>query len=155
MVDVGGKPVTARRAVASALVTLAPETMDRIAEGRLPKGDALAVARIAGVLAAKQTPSLIPLCHPIPLDRVRVELEVERAAGGVRILTEARTHASTGVEMEALTAAAVAGLALVDMVKGLDREAALTEVRLELKEGGKSGRWTREGFRELPPEDEA
>ncbi len=146
MVDVGGKPVTARRAVASAFVALGTETLDLLAEGALPKGDALAVARIAGIAGAKETPRLIPLCHPLPLDQARVELEPDPAAGGVRIFAETRTRAATGVEMEALTAAAVAGLALIDMVKAVDRSAALREVRVELKEGGKSGRWVREGF---------
>jgi cyclic pyranopterin phosphate synthase len=123
-----------------------PETLALIAQGGLPKGDALAVARLAGIGGAKQTPYLIPLCHPLPLDHVGVEITPIAERQAVRILTEARTHASTGVEMEALTAAAIAGLALIDMVKGVDREAHLVEVRLELKEGGKSGRWVREGF---------
>lgn len=155
MVNVGGKPVTARRAVASAFVALAPETLDLLAEGGLPKGDALAVARIAGISGAKEASRLIPLCHPLPLDQARVELTPDPEAGGVRILAETRTRAATGVEMEALTAAAVAGLALIDMVKGVDRAAALREVRVELKEGGKSGRWLRAGFEDPFAEDEA
>jgi cyclic pyranopterin phosphate synthase len=146
MVDVGGKPPTSRRAIASAWVRLRPETLALIAQGGLPKGDALAVARLAGIGGAKQTSNLIPLCHPLPLDHVGVEVTPVPDQHSVRILTEARTRASTGVEMEALTAAAVAGLALIDMVKGVDRDAHLVEVRLELKEGGKSGRWVREGF---------
>ena len=145
MVDVGGKDVTARRAVASARVRLSPETLEAVIRGELAKGDALATARIAGILGAKHTPDLIPLCHPLPLDHVRVEVEPDPQAGCVRITVEAATRARTGVEMEALTGAAVAGLALIDMVKSRDRNARLEEVRLELKEGGKSGRWTREG----------
>ena len=146
MVDVGDKPVTARRAVASAFVVLAPKTLRAVAEGTLAKGDALGVARLAGIGGAKQTATLIPLCHPLPLDQVAVSLRADGEKGGVRILAEARTHARTGVEMEALTAAAVAGLALIDMVKSGDRTAHLRHVRLELKEGGKSGRYVREGF---------
>ncbi len=146
MVDVGDKAPTSRRAIASAWVRLRPETLALIAQGGLPKGDALAVARLAGIGGAKQTAFLIPLCHPLPLDHVGVEITPVPEQHAVRILTETRTRASTGVEMEALTAAAVAGLALIDMVKGIDRDAHLVEVRLELKEGGKSGRWVREGF---------
>jgi len=144
MVDVGDKDVTARRAVASARVRLSPETLEAVIRGELAKGDALATARIAGILGAKHTPDLIPLCHPLSLDHVRVDVEPDPQGGCVRIVVEAATRARTGVEMEALTGAAVAGLALIDMVKSRDREARLEEVRLELKEGGKSGRWTRE-----------
>ncbi len=143
MVDVGEKPITARRAVASALVAMTRETRDLALGGGLPKGDAPAVARIAGILAAKETPRLIPLCHPLPLDQVRVEVRSE--PGGIRLFVETRVRAATGVEMEALTAAAVAGLAMIDMVKGVERGVTLNDVRLELKEGGKSGRWVREG----------
>lgn len=146
MVDVGGKPPTARRAVASAGVLLASATVELLREGTLEKGDALAVARLAGIGGAKQTAALIPLCHPLPLDRVAVEIRLETEPPGVRIFVEARTRAATGVEMEALTGASVAGLALLDMVKGVDRDAHIAEVRLELKEGGRSGRWTRAGF---------
>lgn len=150
MVDVGHKPVTARRAVASARVALAPATLDLLESGGLPKGDALAVARLAGILGAKLTPQLIPLCHPLPLDQVTVEAAIDRPRG-VAILAEARVHSRTGVEMEALTAAAVAALAVIDMVKAVDRDAHVAEVRLELKEGGKSGRWVREGFADEGP----
>lgn len=145
MVDVGQKPVSNRRAVASAFVTLEPETLRILASGELQKGDALAVSRLAGIQGAKLTPQLVPLCHPLPLDQVTVELEQETE--GVRIYSEARTRASTGVEMEALTGAAVAALALIDMVKSIDRQACVQNLRLELKEGGKSGRWEREGYR--------
>ncbi len=143
MVDVGDKPVTQRRAVATARVKLAPETLALIAQDGLPKGDALGVARIAGIMAAKKTPDLIPLCHPLPLSSVNLELTPEQ--DGVLIQAEARTNASTGVEMEAMTAASVAALALYDMVKGVDRGAEVEWVRLLLKEGGKSGLWRREG----------
>lgn len=146
MVDVGSKPVTARRAVASAHVLMRTETRDRVLDGAVEKGDALAVARLAGIQGAKQTASLIPLCHPLPLDHVGVEVEPE--ASGFRIYVQAHTRAATGVEMEALTGATIAGLALIDMVKSADRTAGLGEVRLEVKEGGKSGRWEREGFRD-------
>jgi len=155
MVDVGAKPVTARRAVASGLVAMSAETLALVTGGDLPKGDALAVSRIAGIQGAKLTSTLIPLCHPLPLDQVRVEALTE--PGGVRLYAEARTRARTGVEMEALTAVATAGLALIDMVKGVERGVTLAEVRLELKDGGKSGRWSREGFddpfAEAPDED--
>jgi cyclic pyranopterin phosphate synthase len=144
MVDVGEKPVTSRRAVASARVHLTSETLAALIAGELAKGDALSTARIAGILGAKRTPDLIPLCHPLPLDHVHVEVEPDLEGGCVRITAEAATTARTGVEMEALTAAAVAGLAVIDMVKSRDRTAHLEHVRLELKEGGKSGRWERE-----------
>ena len=141
MVDVGDKSITHRRAVASARVRLDSATVAALREGSIAKGDALAVARLAGIQGAKQTSQLIPLCHPLPLDQVTVDLTVEDT--GVLIRTEARTQARTGVEMEALTAAAVAGLALIDMVKSKDRTAHLADVQLELKEGGKSGKWER------------
>lgn len=146
MVDVGAKAVTSRRAVASAEVVMAPETLRAVSEGTLPKGDVAAVARIAGIQGAKLTPQLIPLCHPLPLDQVEVRVDLDPAAGVVRIVAQARTRASTGVEMEALAGAAVAGLTVVDMVKGVDRAAHLAHVWVELKEGGKSGRWQRDGF---------
>lgn len=143
MVDVGHKPPTERRAVARAEVRLSPETVRLITAGGLPKGDALAVARIAGIMAAKRTPDLIPLCHPLPLTSVAVDLEP--ADDRVVITATAATTAQTGVEMEAMTAAAVAGLALYDMVKSADRAARLSEVRLLSKSGGKSGHWRAEG----------
>lgn len=140
MVDTSGKPVTRRRAVASARVRLAPETVAMLRGDGVPKGDALAVARLAGIQGAKLTAQLIPLCHPLPLDHADVHSRLED--DGVRIWTQAVTTARTGVEMEALTAAAVAGLALIDMVKAVDRSAHIERVRLEVKEGGQSGRWT-------------
>ncbi len=142
MVDVGGKDVTRRRAVAECWVELGPELCARIVDGELPKGDVLAVARIAGIQAAKRTPELIPLCHGLPLDQVRVELEVRCDEGRVRIETEATCSAKTGVEMEALTAASVAALALYDMCKGVRKGILIGGLRLLRKEGGRSGTWT-------------
>jgi cyclic pyranopterin phosphate synthase len=126
MVDVGGKPVSRRRARARAVVRMAPETAARLAE--LPKGDALAAARLAGIMAAKRTSDLIPLCHPLPLTHVAVELEVGQ--GSVEILASAETQAQTGVEMEALVAATVAALTVYDMAKGIDSGMEIGEVRL-------------------------
>jgi len=141
MVDVGAKAPTRRQALARAEVRLAPETLVLLAEGGLPKGDALAVARIAGIMAAKRAPELIPLCHPLPLSAVSVELSLSE--GGVVIEASAATTAQTGVEMEAMTAAGVAALALYDMVKGVDRAAEIVSLRLLEKSGGKSGPWRR------------
>jgi cyclic pyranopterin phosphate synthase len=135
MVDVGGKEPLRRRAVARAEVRMAPETARRLRE--LPKGDALATAQVAGIMAAKRTAELIPLCHPLPLSHVGVELEV--GEGEVTILASAETTAQTGVEMEALTAAATAALALYDMVKGVQRDARIDGLRLLAKRGGRSG----------------
>jgi cyclic pyranopterin phosphate synthase len=141
MVEVGAKPATRREALAECRVRLAPATLALLREGGLEKGDALAVARVAGIMAAKRTPDLIPLCHPLALTGVEVDFEFE--ATGVRIRARARVTGPTGVEMEALTAAAVAGLALVDMVKGVDRAVELEGVRLLEKSGGRSGTWKR------------
>lgn len=126
MVDVGGKPLSRRRAVARAEVRMAPETARRLRD--LPKGDALATAQLAGIMAAKRTSDLIPLCHPLPLSHVEVTLEVRDAS--VEIVASAETTAQTGVEMEALTAAAVAALTVYDMAKAIDKEMVVTEVRL-------------------------
>ena len=142
MVDVGAKTPTRRRAVAECWVDLGPQLCARIQEGDLPKGDVLAVARIAGIQAAKRTPELIPLCHGLPLDQVRIELEVRPGEGKVRIETEASCTAKTGVEMEALTAASVAALALYDMCKGVRKGIRIEGLRLLRKEGGRSGTWT-------------
>ena len=141
MVDVSQKDVTARSARASGRVLLSPDAVAALRAGEVPKGDALAVARIAGIQGAKRTPELIPLCHPIGLHSVAVELTV--ADDGVDISAVVRTADRTGVEMEALTAVAVAGLALIDMVKAIDPAAVITDVRVDWKEGGKSGRWSR------------
>ena len=141
IVDVGSKPVTARRAVARATLEAKPETIAAIAGGSLRKGDALAVARIAGIMAAKKTSELIPLCHPIALNAVEVEIAAE--AGTLTILATAETNDRTGVEMEAMTAAAVAALTLYDMAKGIDRAMRVTSVELMEKSGGKSGDFKR------------
>jgi len=141
MVDVGHKPASQRQAKARARLRLTPATLELLSAGSLPKGDALAVARIAGIQAAKRTPELIPLCHPLPLSAVAVDLTLE--ADGVLIEATAKTTANTGVEMEAMTAAAVAALALYDMVKGVERGAAIEGVWLLEKSGGKSGVWQR------------
>jgi cyclic pyranopterin monophosphate synthase len=141
MVDVSGKEVTVRRAVAAGTVTTTAEVVDLLRRDALPKGDALAVARIAGIMGAKRTPDLIPLCHPIALHGVTVELTLRDAA--IDIEAAARTADRTGVEMEALTAVAAAGLALIDMVKAVDPAASLDQVRVMRKEGGKTGLWER------------
>jgi cyclic pyranopterin phosphate synthase len=137
MVDVSAKPETEREAVAGCRVVLAPATLELLAAGGLPKGDALAVARVAGIMGAKRTPDLIPLCHPLPITGVQVQLTVEGDA--VAIAATVRTTARTGVEMEALTAAATAALALYDMVKGVQRDARIEDLRLYAKRGGRSG----------------
>jgi cyclic pyranopterin phosphate synthase len=143
MVDVGAKPQTARRAVARAVVRMDPATAARVAAGDAPKGDVVGTARIAGIQAAKRTGELIPLCHPLPLDHVDVNAEVDPAAGTVTLTAEARVTARTGVEMEALTAASVAALTVYDMVKGLEKGVEIAEVVLLEKTGGKSGDWRR------------
>src|SRR6188768_1928948 len=139
MVDVSAKEPTARTAVASGVLRTTAEVIDLLRRDGLPKGDALATARIAGIMAAKRTPDLVPLCHPIALSGVVVELEAEGAE--VRVRATVRTTDRTGVEMEAL--AAVAGLTLHDMVKAVDPAAVMDGVRVERKEGGKTGTWTR------------
>ena len=141
MVDVSGKEPALRRAVASGVLRTTEEVVRLLRAEQLPKGDALATARVAGIMGAKRTPDLVPLCHPIALTGVTVNLEIARAE--VRITATVRTTDRTGVEMEALTAVAVAGLALHDMVKAVDPAAVLDAVRVERKEGGKTGTWTR------------
>jgi cyclic pyranopterin monophosphate synthase len=141
MVDVSGKDVTARTARASGRVLLSAQAVAALRSGQVPKGDALAVARIAGIQGAKKTPDLIPLCHPIGLHGVTVDLAVRD--DGVDITATARTADRTGVEMEALTSVSVAALALIDMVKAIDPAAVVTDVRVEEKTGGKSGAWHR------------
>ncbi|MER7362899.1 cyclic pyranopterin monophosphate synthase MoaC [Nonomuraea wenchangensis] len=141
MVDVSAKDVSARSAVATGRVLLSAETAALLRTGEVPKGDALGVARIAGIMGAKRTPDLIPLCHPIALHGVKVTLDVED--WGVAITCRVKTADRTGVEMEALTAVSVAALALIDMVKAVDPGAVITDVRVEEKLGGKTGRWTR------------
>ena len=139
MVDVGSKPVTARRAVAEATVRMRPEVLGTLVDAGGPKGDAFVTARLAGIGAAKRTAELIPLCHPLPLDRVDVELTPDAAAGTVTIRAEVAATARTGVEMEALTAASVAALTLYDMAKALQRDIVIESVRLLEKSGGRSG----------------
>ncbi|WP_283775745.1 cyclic pyranopterin monophosphate synthase MoaC [Rhizomonospora bruguierae] len=141
MVDVSGKEVTVREAVAAGLLVTTPEVVDLLLRDGLPKGDALAVARVAGIMGAKRTPDLIPLCHPIALHGVRLELDP--SGGEVEITATVRTADRTGVEMEALTAVACAGLTLIDMVKTVDPAASLEGVRVLRKTGGKTGDWTR------------
>jgi cyclic pyranopterin phosphate synthase len=146
MVDVTGKEVTTRSATARCRVTVSDEVAALLRSGQMPKGDALAVARIAAIQATKRTPDLIPLCHPIAVHGVDVDVTVVDAEDGtaVEIITTVRTADRTGVEMEALTAAAVGGLTVIDMVKGRDRTAAIVEVVLLEKLGGRSGHWVRE-----------
>ena len=145
MVDVGGKPVTQRVGVARGEVRMERDTLARIAEGSLPKGDVLATARIAGIQAAKRTSEWIPLCHPLPLDAVEVELRPDPERGCVAIEARVQVHARTGVEMEALVAVAAAGLTVYDMCKAIDRGITVEGVRLIRKSGGKSGEWKRSG----------
>jgi len=145
MVDVGGKQPSRRRAVARAEVRMAPETARRLRD--LPKGDALTTAQLAGIMAAKRTSELIPLCHPLPLSHVDVSLAVDPPGARVIIEGRARVEGRTGVEMEALTAVAVAGLTLYDMCKAVDRGMTLGQVRLVRKTGGRSGTFVRPGER--------
>ena len=141
MVDTSAKPSTARRAVASAVVRMSAQTIAAIRDDQTPKGDPLETARLAGVMAAKRTAELIPLCHPLPLTHVDVRAEVQD--DGIHLEADVSTHAQTGVEMEALTAVSVAALTVYDMCKALDKSMTISEVRLELKTGGKSGDYRR------------
>jgi cyclic pyranopterin phosphate synthase len=141
MVDVAAKDVTARLAVARGAVEMAPETLATIVEGRAKKGDVLAVARLAGIMAAKRTADLIPLCHPLPLSGVTVEFRIDPDRPAVEIEATVKVTGRTGVEMEALTAVSVAALTIYDMVKAVDRGMRLTDIRLAVKEGGRSGRF--------------
>lgn len=159
MVDIGDKPISRRRAIATAFVTMLPKTLTMVAGGDAPKGDVFAAARIAGITAAKRTSDLIPLCHPLALTKIAVDLEprfggLQRGAPtetgdpsagrvGIAITATVETDGKTGVEMEALTAACVAALTIYDMCKAADRGMVITDVALTLKEGGKSGRWVR------------
>ncbi|MGR3782401.1 MAG: cyclic pyranopterin monophosphate synthase MoaC [Albimonas sp.] len=144
MVDVSDKAETTRVAVARGAVEMQPETLALIAEGRAKKGDVLAVARLAGIMAAKRTAELIPLCHPLPLSSVTLELTCVPETSRVEIEARVKTTGRTGVEMEALTALSVAQLTVYDMVKAVDRGMKLVDARVVLKEGGKSGRWEAE-----------
>jgi cyclic pyranopterin monophosphate synthase len=142
MVDVGGKPVTSRTAGASGFVRMSAATIEAIRKQKTPKGDPLEVARVAGIMAAKRTSELIPLCHPLQLNQVDVELEVRD--DGIAVAATARTDGKTGVEMEALAAVSVAALTLYDMCKAVDKEMVITNIRLESKSGGRSGDYERE-----------
>lgn len=139
MVDVSAKPVTAREATAEAVVTLSEEAFTAVMEGSAPKGDVLAAARIAGIMAAKRVPELIPLCHPVAIAKAEVDFEPDAKAHSIRIVAKVATSGQTGVEMEALTAASVAALTLYDMIKAVDKGAIIQTVRLIAKSGGKSG----------------
>jgi cyclic pyranopterin phosphate synthase len=140
MVDVSNKAETTREATATATVRTTREVMGLLGSGGLPKGDALAVARVAGIMAAKKTPELIPLCHPLPLSKVTVDFQL--AADSVDIVATVKTRGVTGVEMEALTAASVAALSVYDMIKAVDKHAVLTDIKVLAKSGDKSGDWT-------------
>lgn len=140
MVDVSGKAETTREATATATVRTTEGVLALLGAGDLPKGDALAVARVAGIMAAKKTPELIPLCHPLPISKVTVDFELGLDA--VAVLATVKTRGVTGVEMEALTAASVAALSVYDMIKAVDKHAVLTDIRVLAKSGGKSGDWT-------------
>jgi len=144
MVDVGGKPVTARRALAEARVSMGEAAWSALSQNRAAKGDVLAVARVAGISAAKRTGELIPLCHPLGLDSVSVEFELDEEARSVRVLAEARCEGRTGVEMEALTAASLSALTIYDMLKAVEKCIEIGDLRLLAKSGGKSGDWRRD-----------
>ena len=141
MVDVSGKAVTDRVAVAEAFVMMAPATLALVMDGRAKKGDVLGVARLAGIMAAKKTADLIPLCHPLPISKVTIDLKPDPALPGVRIEATVKTTGQTGVEMEALTAASVAALTVYDMLKAAEKSMTIGGLRLILKDGGKSGRY--------------
>lgn len=142
MVDVSDKPVTARVAIARGAVKMQAETLALVAEGRADKGDVLGVARLAGIMAAKRTADLIPLCHPLPITKVALDLTIDPALPGVRIEATVKTGGQTGVEMEALTAVSVAALTVYDMVKAVEKTMEIIDIKLVLKDGGKSGRFS-------------
>jgi cyclic pyranopterin phosphate synthase len=144
MVDVGDKQITSRTAVAQGEVRMMPSTLAAIRDGNVPKGDVLAAARIAGIMAAKKTPELIPLCHTLLLTKVAVDFEIDEAASRVVITATVRCNGQTGVEMEALTAVSVAALTIYDMAKALDKGMTIGAICLLEKQGGKSGEWRRE-----------
>lgn len=141
MVDVSGKPVTQREAVAEGFIVMAPETLDLVLQGRAEKGDVLGIARVAGIMGCKKTSDLIPLCHPLPITKVTLDLRPDPALPGVWITATVRTSGQTGVEMEALTAVSVAALTLYDMLKAAEKSMRIEGIRLLRKEGGKSGRY--------------
>lgn len=141
MVDVSGKGVTDRIATATGTVTMAPETLSILTDGRAKKGDVLSVARLAGIMGAKRTADLIPLCHPLALTKITLDLAPDPALPGVRITATVKTSGQTGVEMEALTAVSVAALTVYDMLKAVDRAMTISDIKVVLKDGGKSGRY--------------
>ena len=143
MIDVGDKPITRRRALARAEVHMTDEALAKIEDGKVAKGDVLATARVAGIAAAKRTPDLLPLCHPMLLDHVRVDLSVDRAAGCVRVEAACAVEGRTGVEMEALISASAAALCVHDMLKSTDPTISINAIELWEKDGGKSGSWRR------------
>jgi cyclic pyranopterin phosphate synthase len=144
MVDVSSKPATERRAVAKGLVRMKAETLEQIKQGQTKKGEVLTTAQLAGIMAAKKTPELIPLCHPIPIDEVTVDFKLDEKNSTIEISSTARSTGKTGVEMEAMTATAVAALTIYDMCKGVDRGMKIENIRLIQKSGGKSGKITLE-----------
>lgn len=144
MVDVGSKRSTVREAVAQATVRMSKQTLSRLVEQALPKGDVLTTAKVAGVLAAKQTPALIPLAHPIPLSSIDITFDLDRAAGTIEVRSIVRCEGKTGVEMEALTACAIAALTIYDMCKSAEKGISIDNLQLMRKSGGKSGTWERE-----------
>lgn len=143
MVDVSGKEATARTATARGTLTCLPETLDQVRAGTAPKGSVIRTAELAGIMGAKRTAELIPLCHPLPLTKVEVRIEIDDGLPGFRISSEARTNGVTGVEMEALTAVSIAGLTLFDMLKAIDRTMVIGGIEVTSKSGGKSGDWQR------------
>lgn len=143
MVDVSDKGVTARTATAAGMLTCKPETLEQVRAGTAPKGSVIHTAELAGVMAAKRTAELIPLCHPLPLTKVEVRINVDDALPGFRVTSEVRTNAVTGVEMEALTAVSIACLTLFDMLKAVDRTMSIGGIEVTRKTGGKSGEWQR------------
>ncbi len=144
MVDVSAKSATVRQATAAGCIRMSPATLEAIASGNAPKGDVLGTAKIAGIMAAKQTSNLVPLCHPLPLQKIDVQLSPDTDLPGYQIRATVKTKAETGVEMEALTAVSVAALTLYDMAKALDKAMEIEGIRLLRKMGGKSGEWVRE-----------
>ena len=142
MVDVSDKAETSRIAVAEGYIKMSPQTLEIVNEGRAKKGDVISVARLAGIMGAKQTAALIPLCHPLPITKVAVDLVADASLPGLRITAEFKTKGQTGVEMEALTAVSVAGLTAYDMLKAVQKDMEIGAVRVTLKDGGKSGRFT-------------
>ena len=144
MVDISDKPVTHRMAKARGVIRMKPETLEAIRQGATRKGDVIAVARIAGIMAAKRTSELVPLCHPIPLTDVDLTIDLDDSLPGARVTASAKTAAQTGVEMEAVVAASVTLITIFDMVKGLDRDLIIGEITITEKHGGKSGDWVRD-----------